>query len=278
MTEQKPTNAVAIFRGDLNAMQSEFAKALPAHIPAERFVRTTMTAIQNNPDILKAERQSILSSCMKAAQDGLVLDGREAALVIMGGKASYMPMVAGIMKLVRNSGQLSSLTAQTVHENDKFSYNPAADTAPQHEPDWFGTRGKVIGVYAVAKLKDGNTVVEIMSRDDIEAIRKRSRASGAGPWVTDWNEMARKTVIRRISKYLPKSTDRDDDARVFQAIERDDEDYDLTEQPEAPAQKPKRTKRAADILNAKTIEVDPDTGEVFDAAGPISEPAEMDVM
>ena len=274
-----PTNPIAIFRQDLNAMQPEFAKALPAHMPSERFVRTTMTAIQNNPDILKADKQSILSSCMKAAQDGLVIDGREAALVILGGKATYMPMTAGIMKLVRNSGQLSSLTAHLVYEKDSFGYNPALDTAPRHEPDWFGTRGKVIGVYAVAKLKDGSTVVEVMSRDDVEAIRKRSRSSGAGPWVTDWNEMARKTVIRRISKYLPKSTDRDEDARVFQAIERDDEDYDLATGTDVVVPKPaKRTKRAAEILAGNTVDVNPETGEIIDGAGAVTEPNPQDVM
>lgn len=273
------TNNITVYRADLTAMQPEFAKSLPAHIPAERFVRTTITALQNNPKIMNCDRQSVLSSCMKAAQDGLVLDGREAALVEFSGKAQYMPMVAGIMKLVRNSGQLSSLTAQVVHEKDAFSYNPAIDIAPQHQPDWFGTRGKIIGVYAVAKLKDGSTVVEVMSRDEIEAIRKRSRASSSGPWVTDWAEMARKTAIRRISKYLPKSTDRDDDARIFQAIERDDEDFDFSVEPEGqPNFKPKRGKKAAEILNAETVDINPETGEVIDGAGPVTEPAEGDVM
>ena len=278
MTDQ-PNNAVAIIRKDIQAMQPEFAKALPVHIPAERFVRTTMTALQNNPDIFNCERQSILSSCMKAAQDGLTLDGREAALVKYGNKAQYMPMVAGIMKLVRNSGQLSSLTAQIVYTKDEFSYNPALDAAPNHNPDWFGTRGNAIGVYAVAKLKDGSTVVEIMSKDDIEAIRARSRSKDAGPWKTDWSEMARKTVIRRIAKYLPKSTDRDDDERFHNAVTRDDEDFDFTEMADtAAAPAPKRPKKAADILASETLDVDPDTGEIIDGAGPVTEPLDTDIM
>lgn len=270
------SNQLTVIRGDITAMKPEFAKALPAHVTPEKFERTTMTAIANNPDILACEKTSILSSCMKAAQDGLILDGKEAALVKFGNKAQYMPMVAGIMKLVRNSGELSSLTAQVVHENDKFSYNPASGEAPQHEPDWFGTRGKVIGVYAVAKLKDGSLVVEIMSRDDVEAIRKRSRSGTSGPWVTDWNEMARKTVIRRIAKYLPKSTDRDNE-RIFDAVERIDEDFDDTI-PETPVTPAKRTKKAAEILNAETLEVNPETGEIIDGAGSVTEPNESDVM
>jgi recombination protein RecT len=273
----KAKTGIALYREDLNAMQPEFAKTLPAHLPAERFVRTTITALQNNPKIANCERQSVLSACMKAAQDGLILDGREAALVEFSGKAQYMPMVAGIMKLVRNSGQLSSLTAQVVCRNDQFSYNPALDLAPQHQPDWFGTRGDIIGVYAVAKLKDGSTVVEVMSREEVDAIRKRSRAANAGPWVSDWAEMARKTVIRRIAKYLPKSTDRDGDDRVFSAVERIDEDYDLDAAPatQTPA---KRTKKAAEILASETVTFDNTTGEVIDGAGLVTEPAADDVM
>lgn len=279
-----PATAVATvspfkaFEGQLMQRKENFVQVLPSHIPFDKFIRTAMVAIQNNPDILQCDKGSIITACQKAAQDGLVLDGREAALVKFGSDAQYMPMVAGIMKLVRNSGQLSSLTAQIVYAKDEFSYNPAVDEAPNHNPDWFGTRGAAIGVYAVAKLKDGSTVVEIMGKDDIEAIRKRSRSASKGPWVTDWNEMARKTVLRRISKYLPKSTDRDDDARLISAIEAEDDDYDFIDQPTetAPA-KPPRSKRAAEILNAETIDITPD-GEVIDAAGPVTEPAEGDVL
>jgi len=284
MTEK--VHPIVEFKGELEKRSGDFKAALPAHIPAERFIRTTVTAIQNSPDILECTKASILTSCMKAAQDGLVLDGREAALVKYNvkegdkwvAKAQYMPMIAGVMKLVRNSGQLSSLTAQVVYSGDKFSYNPASGEAPNHEPDWFGKRGTVIGVYAVARLKDGSVVVEVMSRDDVEAIRARSKGKDKGPWVTDWNEMARKTVIRRISKYLPKSTDRDDDARLFSAIERHDEDFDFEAEAE-PATAPKqKRKRAAEILSGATVEVNPETGEIIDALGSVTEPTDSDVM
>lgn len=78
MSEQ---NQVVVFRGDMTKMQPEFAKALPAHITADKFVRTVLTAVQNQPDLMQAERQSVLSSCMKATSDGLIIDGKEAALV-----------------------------------------------------------------------------------------------------------------------------------------------------------------------------------------------------
>jgi recombination protein RecT len=292
MTEEttKPKNAVAVLRADIQAMQPEFAKALPSHFPAERFVRTTMTALQNNPSIMGCDRQSVLSSCMKAAQDGLTLDGREAALVERKVKnkdntysriAVYTPMVAGITKLVRNSGQLANLTAQVVYSNDTFSYNPADDSVPQHQPDWFGTRGNPIGVYAVARLKDGTTVVEVMSKAEVLNIgnatpNKHQYDPASGQHYGEW---WRKTVIRRISKYLPKSTDRDDDHRLHQAIERDDEGFNFNEPQAATATvKQARTKKASDILAADTIDIDPNTGEIIDGAGAVHEPADTDVM
>jgi len=89
-------------RGTLVKMQPEFAAALPPQIPVEKFIRTTLTAVQMNPDLLQADRRSLLGACMKAAQDGLLLDGREAAPVIFntkdGKKVQYMPMVGGILK------------------------------------------------------------------------------------------------------------------------------------------------------------------------------------
>lgn len=289
MAETK--NSIAIFRNEMQVMQPEFAKALPAHITGEKFVRAVVTAVQNNPDLVKANRASVMSACMKAANDGLVLDDKEATLTIFNTKvkddngkeswvkkAQYVPMVAGIMKLVRNSGQLSSLTAQIVCANDTFSYNPAVDAAPNHQPDWFGKRGAPIGVYAVARLKDGSTVVEIMSRDDVEAIRKRSKSAERGPWVSDWSEMARKTVIRRISKYLPKSSDRPEEERLFQAIERDDEDFDFTEAPQEEQPAKKERKSAAEILSGDSVTIDQATGEVIDANGPVVEPSREDVM
>lgn len=284
MSEQ---NQVVVFRGDMTKMQPEFAKALPAHITADKFVRTVLTAVQNQPDLMQAERQSVLSSCMKAASDGLIIDGKEAALVTFNTKnkdgkwekkAQYIPMTAGIMKLVRNSGQLSSLTAQVVHKNDSFSYNPASDSVPNHQPDWFGNRGDAIGVYAVAKLKDGSNVVEIMSSDEVNAIRKRSRSGESGPWVTDWSEMARKTVIRRISKYLPKSSDRPDEERLFSAIEREDDDFDMTTAQPTKQENEEKRKSAAEILSGDTVTIDSDTGELIDANGPVTKPMEGDVM
>lgn len=205
---ERRDDPVAVVRQTLTTMGDQLKMALPSHVSVDKFHRVTMTAIQANPDLLsKADRRSLFGAIVKAAQDGLLPDGREGALVMFGDKVQWMPMVSGILKKVRNSGELASVEALLVHAADKFTYRPGIDDVPLHEPDWFGDRGEVIGAYAVARLRSGAAMVEIMNRQQIEQVRNVSRAKGNGPWVAWWGEMARKTVMRRLAKRLPMSTD-----------------------------------------------------------------------
>jgi recombination protein RecT len=224
--------ALVEVRTAVEKMAPQFKAALPSHIPVERFVRTTLTAVQTNPDLMEADRRTLFAAATRAAQMGLLPDGREGAIVTFGGKCSFMPMLGGILKLVRNSGELASIDAQIVYKADKFTYRPGIDLVPQHEPDWFGDRGEVVGVYAVAKMKDGAAYVEILSKKQVEQVRAVSRSKNAGPWSTWWDEMARKTAIRRLAKRLPLSTDLDG------VVHEDDELFMPPEQPAAPAQPP----------------------------------------
>ena len=208
MTDPNTQLALQV-RHDIQRMASEFDAVLPPQIPAERFVRTAITAVQQNPELLRTDRRSLLGACMKAAQDALLLDGREAALVIFKGKAQYMPMVAGILKKVRQSGQISTIAAHVVYERDEFDYQLGDDERIFHKPNILQDRGKPVAVYCIARTVDGDAFRDVMSTADVEKIRSRSRAANNGPWVTDWDEMARKTVVRRLSKYLPSSTDLD---------------------------------------------------------------------
>ena len=243
------------FRGQLQRMDSEFSVALPTHIPVEKFMRVVTTAVNSNPDLMAANRRSLFEAAMRAAQDGLLPDGRDGALVIFGGKVQWMPMIGGILKKLRNSGELGSIDAQLVHQNDKFTYRLGVDEIPIHEPDWFGERGAIIGVYAVARLKGGTAFAEIMSKKAVEEVRNVSRAKNSGPWVTWWGEMARKTVLRRLSKRLPMSTDLDD------LIRRDDELYDLGDA------KPAIEPRAQAVALAATLAANAATGDKgFDPA------------
>lgn len=182
---------------------------------AEKFVRTAQLAVTMNPDIAKADSRSVLTACMKAAGDGLVLDGREAALVTFNVKqkdgtykptAQYMPMLTGIIKRVRNSGEITRINAYVVHQNDKFKVTLGLDPNIEHEPN-YDNPGKPIGAYAIARFKDGLDDFEYMSFIEIESIRKRSRSSENGPWKSDWEEMAKKTVLRRLAKRLPMSSE-----------------------------------------------------------------------
>lgn len=204
---ERREDPVAVVRQTLNTMGDQLKMALPAHVSVDKFNRVTMTALQANPALLNADRRSLFGAIVKAAQDGLLPDGREGALVQFGQQVTWMPMIGGILKKVRNSGELSSIDALLVHANDRFAYRPGLDDVPTHEPDWFGDRGEVIGAYAVARLKSGAAFVEIMNRQQIEQVRNVSRSKGNGPWVAWWGEMARKTVLRRLAKRLPMSTD-----------------------------------------------------------------------
>lgn len=221
----------------LDQRADEFRKALPSHIPPEKLQRTIITAAQNNPDLLAADRQSLITSCMKAAQDGLLPDGREAALVIFSTKVNnqwvkqvqYMPMVYGLRKKIVQSGEVSSLQTGLVYraemEAGAFIYEVGMEPPIRHRPmlDLPAeelTDDKIVAAYSMAKLKDGTVSVEVMRRGEIDKVRQMSQTGALGktwkdgkpkepkgPWVDWFGEMARKTVMRRHSKTLPMSGD-----------------------------------------------------------------------
>lgn len=199
---------VAVVKQNLSAMAPEFRAALPAHVTVEKFTRVAQTAILSNPNLMRADRASLFGSITKLAQDGLLPDGREAALVMFGQQVQAMPMIAGVLKKIRQSGEVAKISAQVVHENDHFVVSYGFDEDVTHNPPPLDKpRGKAIGAYATAVLKDGSRMLEVMSLEEIEKVRAVSRAGKSGPWVQWWGEMARKTVMRRLSKRLPMSTD-----------------------------------------------------------------------
>jgi recombination protein RecT len=209
---EQTANPVAVIRQNLQQMEPEFKAALPPHIPVEKFKRVALTAIQNTPALINADRRSLFGAFVWLAQDGLLPDGREAAIVMFGNKAQAMPMIAGILKKIRQSGEVAKVSAQVVYANDKFVVKYGFDEDVEHIPPALNEpRGDPIGAYATAVLKDGSQLLEVMSLEDIQAVRKVSRAANNGPWVSWFGEMARKTVMRRLSKRLPMSTDLEDE-------------------------------------------------------------------
>jgi recombination protein RecT len=226
-------NPIVEFKASLDQREEQFKAALPAHIPVERFMRVVLTAAQRNPELLDCDRRSLFNAAMIAAQDGLLPDGREGAMVVRKSKtgktANWQPMIAGLRKKARNSGEISTWDAHLVRAGDHFQFQLGDAPQVNHTYDLSKPRGDVIGAYSVAVMKDGSKSYEVMSIDEIRAIRDRSDAWKAfkqgfiksTPWSSDEGEMARKTVARRHSKVLPMSTDLDD------LIRRDDELYDM---------------------------------------------------
>jgi recombination protein RecT len=218
-----------------------------------------MTAIQNNNDLLNCDRKSLFNSAMKAAQDGLLPDGREGAIVPYKGEATWMPMIGGIRKKVRNSGEIATWDVHAVFEKDHFEFELGDEPFIRHKPA-LAARGALIAVYSVAVLKSGEKSRDVMSVEDVEKIRAKSRAKN-GPWADPvfYPEMAKKTVARRHSKVLPMSSDLDD------LIRRDDHLYELDAAKEdARAARPKSLAGRLEELAGPIDEVDPETGEIKD--------------
>lgn len=218
MSEIKPIDDI---RANLGKMAAQFKAVMPTQEHVERFIRITVTAVQQNAKLLDADRNSFYAACMKAAQDGLLPDGKEAVLTVyntnVGSKdkpdwksiCQYQPMVEGMMKKLRLSGEIvGAPRVHVVKANDAFEYQLGDEEVIVHKPA-LSERGETIGAYSIIVFTDGARSREYMSRSEIDAIRARSKTPDYGPWKTDFDEMARKTVFRRHSKRLPKSTDLD---------------------------------------------------------------------
>ncbi len=194
-------------QGTLEKMADKFIEALPKQMDVNKFISVAKLTLNKNPKLLQADKTSLMQTFMKAAQDGLYLDGKEAAAVQYGNSVQYIPMVEGIIKVLHNSGLIKTISAEVVYENDLFDYE--LGTAPKitHKPLITGDRGKPICVYAVAVTTNQGEYYEVMSMSDIDKCRQVSKASSSphSPWVKWFDQMAKKTVIHRIAKRLPKN-------------------------------------------------------------------------
>lgn len=193
----------------------QVAKAIPKHMTADRFIRVALTALTRTPKLLDCTQQSLMKCIMDCAAMGLEPDGRHAHLIPYGNECTLIIDYKGLVVLCRRSGDVASLHADVVCENDVFEYSLGEVT--RHTVDFRKPRGPVYAAYAVATLKDGSRQAAVLTRDEIEAIRARSKAGRSGPWVSDWNEMAKKTAFRRLSKWLVLSPE------IREAFDRDDD-------------------------------------------------------
>ena len=195
-------------------LKKQVMRAIPRHMDADKLLRVAMTTIRTNPVLLKCTKQSLLACIMGAAQLGLE---PEAALgqvyfVPFWNKrksvfeATLIPGYRGYLSLARRTGEVSSVSAQVVYENDRFVLEYGLNERLEHVPA-DGDRGEVRGAYVVFRYQDKGHSFDYMSKVDIDKIRARSQASDKGPWVTDYPEMAKKTVIRRHIKMVPLSVE-----------------------------------------------------------------------
>ncbi len=209
---------VDTIRALMETNRGAFVAALPRHMNADRLIRVALTSFNLTPKLLDCTPRSLLGAVIQCAQLGLEPGVLGHAYLIPYGKDVQLVVgYKGLLQLSRRSGEISTVTAHEVCAKDKFSYRyglaPQLDHVPSEEAD----RGPITHFYAVVKLKDGGAQFEVMTKAQVDAHRDRySRAAKNGPWVTEYPEMGKKTVLRRVFKLSPASIE------IQQAVELDE--------------------------------------------------------
>lgn len=203
-----------LLRTDL--IKSRVAEVMPAHLKPERFLRIALAALTKTPKLADCTQASFMTCLLNLSAAGLEPDGRRAHLIPYGKECTLIIDYKGLAELAMRSGVIANLHADVVCESDDFEYD--SGRVVRHKIDFRKPRGPAYAAYAICRFKDGTEKAECMTRDEIEVIRKRSRAGSSGPWVSDWTEMAKKTAFRRLSKWLPLS------AEFREAAEREEDD------------------------------------------------------
>lgn len=211
-TTQDKANTV---RKLLTAYRVEVAHALPKHVSPDRMLRMAMTSARKNPELLNCSPESFLGAVIQSAQLGLEPDTPlgHAYLIPFNNtrtgqkEVNFMPGYRGLMDLVYRTPGHPILMPTVVHEGDKFEFEKGLYPKLIHTPMPRTSPGKLIYAYCTAAFPDGRKEFECMPKTDIEAIRERSKATGFSPWKSDYDSMAKKTVIRQLVKYLPMSAE-----------------------------------------------------------------------
>lgn len=248
---QKPDDGSTSVQSMIKKMLPQIKMALPRHMDADRMARVFLTAIRRVPDLMKCTQESLAGALITASQLGLEPDGMmgHGYLIPFRNKGvlecQFMPGYRGLMKVARQSGEISTLYARAVYRRDTFEYECGLDERIVHKPydpsfdelaaqaaaeKWdtakyeheiaeMTDRGPLVRVYAVAKFKDGGYQFEVMSRLEVEMVRARSKAATSGPWVTDYDPMALKTCMKRLLKWCPGSIEKDRAVGLMDRVE-----------------------------------------------------------
>lgn len=259
----------------LEKAKGGMAGALPAHITPERLIRVAQTACSRSPLLLQCTDSSLILALVEASQLGLEVGGvlGHAYLVpFKNGKtqqyeAQFIPGYRGIVELVLRAGQVRTVEARIVREGDDFAYEYGLNPVLRHAPR--STDGKITHVYAVARFKDGEAKFEVMTQAEVEKVRQSSRARSSGPWVDWYEEMAKKTVVKRLCKLLPMSpeaalvVERDNDWETgkVRPLGAYDPDFGAAPEPEdmeVDAPEPSRTEATRDRVRRRREEAQPE--------------------
>lgn len=214
MVEQKPQTPSQQVGAYLDRMMPAIEAVLPKHVTAERMSRIALNVIRTNPKLLECDINSLMGGVLEAAKLGLEpgLMGQCYLIPFKNNKLNRMESqfilgYKGLIDLVRRSGQVSTIEARAVYENDVFDFEYGLESKLIHKPT-LNNRGKEIAYYGVAKLKDGGNSFLVMSVEEMEQYRdKYAKSKNYGPWKDEFSSMARKTCLRQLIKYLPISVE-----------------------------------------------------------------------
>lgn len=190
---------------------------LPDHINIDQFVRCAAIAMVQSKDLGQATQDSVIMALTMCAKDGLVPDNKEAALVTFNAKnkttnqfekkAQYLPMIDGVVKRARMSGQVASIASKAVYQNDQFEYWMDENGEHYKYVPTFGSRGDLLLCFAYAKLTNGELIIEVMTLEDINKVKAASKTSSFGPWVDWFDRMGCKAVMHRLCRRIPNASE-----------------------------------------------------------------------
>jgi len=212
---------------DLNTSLDYVKEALPKDFNAQRFLQNTIAVVKKNPDLMQYNKNDLLTASLRAAYLGLDFMNNEAWIVPYKGTVQFQLGYKGACKFVKKYSirPLSDLYAKVVRKGDEIIYGVKDNGEPylKWEPVAFNG-DEILGVFAVAEFKDEKMLFEVMTKDEINKIRNSSsRCSGSGPWKEHWEEMAKKTVLKRLCKNIETDFD---NTEQREAWESDNEVYD----------------------------------------------------
>ena len=199
----------------VKALAPELKKALPSAITPERFTRIALSALNNTPQLQQCTPMSFIAALLNAAQLGLEVNTPLGLAYLIPYKnkgqleCQFQIGYKGLITLAYRNGNMQTIQAQTVYENDEFEYELGLEPKLVHKPA-LKNRGNLLLVYALWKAKNGGFGFEVMSKEDIDIhARKYSQSfsSSYSPWKTNYEEMAKKTVIKKCLKYAPVKSD-----------------------------------------------------------------------